>query len=757
MKRSSLIAIALLLLAAPVRAQAEAPLYYDLSPFSTTNPDIQKAFESLGVQTEATLNLRRKLDAGGAPWADPHTSKVARWLVAEELIGAKDPDAASVYLQVLDAQRSSLLDPLIPKLSAALRAQKRDTEAASWSFAHIHTDATMRESCATASKALRKHKNTSLGLQRIKGLLRGTLSTKTRRALTLLAADLEALGGDKEAAITRLRRIAWETSSQQTRREASQKLKGLGFKLGDLEELAEIAFETRSKDIKKVRRTLKRRLRRTRNVTLKRVIIWARALIAGLDKDKRDDSLSVVSTYTRKLKGTPAEPWALVGKAKALRRLNRDVEAAQVYEDMGTRFSAHPLSAHALVEGAGLYLAKGYPREADALYRKALTLEQHGSAQREALWQVGFGAYLRGKYTEARKRLKELVFGYGSERDGLGTTWTERAQYWWARSEAKLGEGDEARRLYDELVARFPMGWYAILSKQRLSDLGGRAQQARARQHDQLPSVVRQATLDYPVALIKLGAEDEAMAVLKSLSHCSQLPGSGRALLAALYRKKGEDKKASSILKRHGIFAEVPTPASSASYADAFPLRYAESLTRYAAESQISAAWFAGLIFIESRFNAKARSGAGAIGLAQLMPGTAKRVSKRAWGKGVSARALRRAKTNLSLGAILLRRLLNRFKGNTTLALAAYNAGSGAATSWLRKRGHLEADAFVETIPYDQTRRYVMRVSSMAQVYHQLYGLGAPPPSIASALPNALAPFEGSEADTQATSSPEKR
>ena len=747
MKRSHpIIALALVLSVASI-TKAETPLYYDLTPFALSAPELQAAFEERAHPGPATKALKTSLDAAqGAPerWRDRHTKHVAQWLIAHDLLTHHGPDAAMPYIQELDAHRSSLIDPLLGELSAALRAQKRESEAAQWSFAFVHTGPAMREGCISGTQDLRKLNNSAIGLQQLTRLLDGTLSLRTRRALILLAAELEAESGDKAAAKKRLRRIWWETSSREVRQQAAAQLKKLGYRIGVLEELAEIAFETRSKDMTAVRRKLKRRLRRTSKTTTKRVIIWARALIAGLDKDKREDSESVVATYTRKLKGSPAEPWALVGHAKALRRLNRDVEAAQVYEDMATRFPEHPLSAHALVEGAGLYMAKGFAREADALYRRTLTRNEHGDAEREALWQVAFGDLLRGHYTEAIAPLKRLIVGYGSERDGLGTTWAERAQYWWARAEAEQGNHADAARLFNELIGRFPMGWYALLSAQRLEEAN--SQKATHQAHKPgAPSVIRQAMLDYPVALYKLGAYDEALKELQSLSHCGHLPGSGRALLAAIYKRNGDDTKASSILRRHGIFAEVPNAANGASYSESFPYRYSKSIERYAQQANISPAWLAGLVFVESRFNPKARSGAGAIGLAQLMPNTAKRVSKRALGKSVSARALKRVKTNLSLGAILLRRLLNRFKENTVLALAAYNAGSGAATSWLRKRGHLETDAFVETIPYDQTRRYVMRVSSMALVYHRLYGVTGPVPPIHATLPSTLGAFEGSE------------
>jgi soluble lytic murein transglycosylase len=358
---------------------------------------------------------------------------------------------------------------------------------------------------------------------------------------------------------------------------------------------------------------------------------------------------------------------------------------------------------------------------------------------------------LRGEDAKAIPLFQRLIVGYGGQRDGLGTTWTERAQYWWARAETRLNHQGEARRLYDELIERFPLGWYALLAQRRRAELGGPRRVTRPSKGLEDLRVMRQPVLDHPVALMRLGADDAAMDLLKSLSMCGQLPGAGRALLAALYRRQGKEKKAASLLRRHGIFAEVPTVANAKTYVESYPYRFGADIERYATEAGIAPAWLAGLTYVESRFNPKARSGAGAIGLTQLMPGTARRVSKRLLGKPVSTRALRRPKTNLMLGATLLRRLMNRFKGHSALALAAYNAGSGAATSWLRKRGHLPTDAWVETIPFDQTRRYVMRVTSMTAVYQQLYRVPGPAPKIYRELPTTLGPFDGPEVEGTST------
>jgi soluble lytic murein transglycosylase len=116
-----------------------------------------------------------------------------------------------------------------------------------------------------------------------------------------------------------------------------------------------------------------------------------------------------------------------------------------------------------------------------------------------------------------------------------------------------------------------------------------------------------------------------------------------------------------------------------------------------------------GVIRQESLYRTDAVSGAGAFGLAQLMPETARRVAKE-WQRPVPAAAdLFDPAVNITLGAAHLRELVNRFDQHTAVALAGYNAGEVAAQRWLPD-APIDADIWIENIPYNETRDYVQRV-----------------------------------------------
>jgi soluble lytic murein transglycosylase len=111
----------------------------------------------------------------------------------------------------------------------------------------------------------------------------------------------------------------------------------------------------------------------------------------------------------------------------------------------------------------------------------------------------------------------------------------------------------------------------------------------------------------------------------------------------------------------------------------------------------------------ESLYRPDAMSAAGARGLLQMLPETARRTA-RAWSQPQPAPDdLFKPAINVPLGAAHLRELIDRFRGQTVVALAGYNAGPRAAARWLPPQS-VEPDVWIENIPYNETRNYVQRI-----------------------------------------------
>ena len=133
----------------------------------------------------------------------------------------------------------------------------------------------------------------------------------------------------------------------------------------------------------------------------------------------------------------------------------------------------------------------------------------------------------------------------------------------------------------------------------------------------------------------------------------------------------------------------------------------------------------------ESGFDIAAVSSAGALGLMQLMPATARLVAKRLGMPYDKTRLTQDETYNMTLGRAYIEGLLDKYDGSYVLAVAAYNAGPGRVGQFLRDFGDPRTDGtdgidWIETIPLDETRNYVQRVLEAVPVYRHLLGQPTP-------------------------------
>jgi soluble lytic murein transglycosylase len=144
-----------------------------------------------------------------------------------------------------------------------------------------------------------------------------------------------------------------------------------------------------------------------------------------------------------------------------------------------------------------------------------------------------------------------------------------------------------------------------------------------------------------------------------------------------------------------------------------YPLEYEQIVRGHARNYQLDPALLAAVIYQESRFRADAKSEAGAIGLMQLQPETAKGIAIRTGGSRFQTSDLYIPEINVRYGSWYLRHLLDKYEDEKT-ALAAYNAGQRNVDEW-RAEG--------KDIQFSETRHYVDRVEHLKGVYRDAYGL----------------------------------
>ncbi|MFI3194571.1 MAG: transglycosylase SLT domain-containing protein [Methylococcaceae bacterium] len=151
-----------------------------------------------------------------------------------------------------------------------------------------------------------------------------------------------------------------------------------------------------------------------------------------------------------------------------------------------------------------------------------------------------------------------------------------------------------------------------------------------------------------------------------------------------------------------------------------FPVHHWPEVMANAERQQLDPAVILGLIRQESLFDPAAKSAVGARGLMQLMPATARQLAREMSGAALSDASLFQSAINIRYGSYYLKKLLNRFHGHLALAIAAYNAGPHRVQQWLPMAQAFPADIWIETMPYKETRKYVIAVFTYAIIYKQL-------------------------------------
>ena len=310
------------------------------------------------------------------------------------------------------------------------------------------------------------------------------------------------------------------------------------------------------------------------------------------------------------------------------------------------------------------------------------------------------------------------------------TTW----RYWRARANLALGAPDEARRGFESLAGEF--NFYGLLAAEAL----GIALEPPSR-----------PIAPAPEALAALGARNDVRRALK----LAELDMRIEAIREWAPILRGLDDESlltiAEFTRRAGLNDRAINTAERTAARHDFSLRYLMpyrgEFETAARENDVDIALLFAIARQESRFIPDIVSSAGAQGLMQLMPGTARWVAKQLGHNAYRATQIAEIDTNTRFGAYYFRYWLERLDNQPALAAAAYNAGPGRAQAW-RPVVPLEGAAWVETIPFNETRDYVKKVLTNAMFYTRALDKQAVPLSVRLGVvnPRPLAGVAGSVA-----------
>lgn len=407
-------------------------------------------------------------------------------------------------------------------------------------------------------------------------------------------------------------------------------------------------------------------------------------------------------------------------------------EAVGLYRKLAEEYPESSLADDALVSAADLLERLGRGEEALRLFQAAAAVPGGGDRRAEALFRLAWAARRSGALEEAAKRFVAIE----EEFRDADPYEHARAAYWRARTLAPQGEAGRAAAvaLWEELVHRYPVDWYGLLSRARLAAARGEAADAlpRALGEESPPLRLDPGPLApnphfrAALALLRMGLRAEAGEELRAIDLAGlRAPGASVEplfVVAALMDRAGDHRSAHGILKTDGraVLRSPPHGDAVRLWRIAYPDAFRQEVVRWATAARVPADLLQALMREESALDPAVVSPAGAVGLTQLMPATAAAVAKRLGMGPITPTSLMDPVTNLRVGAAYLGELLARYGRQPALALAAYNAGGGALARWMEARGGLELDEFVEEIPIDETRGYVKRVLRTFAAYRLL-------------------------------------
>lgn len=404
--------------------------------------------------------------------------------------------------------------------------------------------------------------------------------------------------------------------------------------------------------------------------------------------------------------------------ARAAARGGRLEEAIRFYADVAA--GAAPIPGlpewrQREIGDEAAFLAAWLPYDADDFATAIPALEAFARANprsrraEDALWFAAWSRWRLGRTAEADRAFARLARG----------PLADAALYWRARL---AGSRSRQRALYRACLAADVGGWYALLARARLAALGDPAPAPRlppARPLPELQEGAVAARLSVAVELLALGLRDSALAELRDLARGARIRAA--APLVAQLAAFAEDPDLPFRMARDHL------PPSRRALRFGHPEPERARVARTATALGVDPALVYGIMRRESSFRADARSPAGAEGLLQLRPATAERIAATLGIPAGAGTRLSDPGTNVTLGTHYLALLLSRF-GDPAAAAAAYNAGPGPAASWAVARAGMPLDAWVESIPYRETRQYVKIVLAEWAVYRAL--AGEPPPPV---------------------------
>lgn len=379
---------------------------------------------------------------------------------------------------------------------------------------------------------------------------------------------------------------------------------------------------------------------------------------------------------------------------------------------------------------AGIWLEdQGQFDDAIARYRQVMKSGEPASQRAEGLWRVGWVYYRTARFREAVDTLRIIADQHDSD-------FEPQALYWIARA-AEQAEPSRARDFYLQVCARYVHTYYCQLARER-TDVPApdpstpeltmpEAQSSNTADvslgRNNRSEIEQQSAYRRAIELKVLGLESDAAHELAVLTDRYAQDASTLTALSVMLNEVGAYHQALRLARARfrDKLERTGGPVAQEMWEVAYPTGLIPAIKDQGAKG-VDPYLVAAIIREESQYDWKAVSRVGAIGLMQIMPGTANAVAQRYGFSAVARDDLFDQETNIRIGVRYVEQLLNQFSGDVVQTIAAYNAGPVVVGSWIALHRGRSQDEFVELIPYQETRQYVKRVLRSYHEYTRLNG-----------------------------------
>ena len=369
--------------------------------------------------------------------------------------------------------------------------------------------------------------------------------------------------------------------------------------------------------------------------------------------------------------------------------------------------------------------------DAIARYRQVAKVGEPASQRAEARWRVGWVYYRMARYREAGDELRLLADQHDSD-------FEPQALYWIGRA-AELSQQPHAHEVYVQLCQRYIYTYYCQLARERIDiplseplasesisetvTVNGVtfANGEATRSMSTRAEIEQQSAYRRTIELKALGLDSDAARELAGLTDRYSRDPDILMALAKMLNEVGAYHQALRLARARfrDKLERTGGAIDQSLWKVAYPTGLLPTIKGEGARG-VDPYLVAAIIREESQYDWRAVSRVGAIGLMQVMPGTANTVAHRLGLPAVGRDDLFDQGTNIRIGVHYVEQLLEQFSGNVAYAIASYNAGPMAVGSWIALHRGRSQDEFVELIPYQETRQYVKRVLRSYREYMRL-------------------------------------